>query len=145
MKTFLDNAGRTWTVNINVFTVRRVKDLLSVNLLEAIEGKLLEQLSTDPILLCDVIYAICKPEADAQQVTDEEFGRAMGGDAIDRAATALLEDLIDFFPEGRRGVLAKALAVFKKLESKAIEVVTAKLDSPELEKELNDLLTAHGD
>ena len=32
MKTFVDNAGRTWTVQINVEAIKRVRELLSVNL-----------------------------------------------------------------------------------------------------------------
>jgi len=83
MKTFNDNAGRTWTVAINVECIKRVKTLLSVNLLDAIEGKLIEQLVSDPVLLCDVIYAICKPEADTKEVSDEEFGRAMASKRLD--------------------------------------------------------------
>mgnify|MGYP005827549127 CR=1 FL=1 len=47
MKTFTDNAGRTWTIQVNVDAIRRVRDLLKVNLLEVVEGKLLEQLISD--------------------------------------------------------------------------------------------------
>src|SRR5262245_66118902 len=98
VKTFNDNAGRTWTVAINVDAIKRVRGLLSVDLLEVVEGKLIETLIRDPILLCDVVYAVCKPEADAKHVSDEDFGRAMSGDAIDHATKALLEDLVDFSP-----------------------------------------------
>jgi hypothetical protein len=83
MRTFNDNAARSWTVQINVDAIKRVRDLVKVNLLEVVEGKLIEQLVSDPILLCDVIYAVCKPEADAKSVTDVDFGKAMAGDAID--------------------------------------------------------------
>ena len=31
-----------------------------------------------PFFLVDVLFAVCKPEADAKGITDEEFGRAMG-------------------------------------------------------------------
>jgi len=139
MKTFVDNAGRTWTVAINVDAIKRVRDLVDVNLLEVIEGKLLERLIGDPVLLCDVIYSVCKPEADAKSaggVTDTDFGRAMAGDAIDGATTALLEDLVDFFPQGRRRVLAKALAKLRKFETAALSAVEVRLDSPELERRM---------
>ena len=136
MKTFVDNAGRTWTVAINVDAIKRVRDLSSVNLLEVIEGKLLEKLIGDPILLCDVIYSVCKPEADAKSITDVDFGRAMAGDAIDGATTALLEELVDFFPQGRRRVLSKALAKLRKFETAALNAVEVRLDSPELDKRL---------
>jgi len=92
MKTFTDNAGRTWTVAINVDAIKRVRDLLEVDLLEVLDGKLIEKLYRDPVLLCDVVYTACKPEADARSVTDEDFGRAMAGDAIEHAAKALLEE-----------------------------------------------------
>lgn len=136
MKTFVDNAGRTWTVAINVDAIKRVRDLAQVNLLEVIEGKLLERLIGDPVLLCDVIYSVCKPEADAKTITDVDFGRAMAGDAIDGATTALLEELVDFFPQGRRRVLSKALAKLRKFETAALSAVETRLDSPELERRL---------
>jgi len=140
MKTFGDNTGRTWTITINVDAIKRVKSLLSVNLLDAIVGKLLEQLSSDPVLLCDIIFAICKPEADAKSISDEDFGRAMAGDAIDLATTALLEELCDFFPSGRRQLLKKALAKLRKLESMVMTANNDRLDSQELEKLLSEMI-----
>lgn len=144
MHTFIDNAGRTWTVAINVDAIKRTKDLAGVNLLEVIEGRLLDRLTTDPILLCDVIYCVCRPEADAKSISDSDFGRAMGGDAIDAATAALLEELVGFFPQGRRKVLAKALAKLKKLEAAALSAVEAKLDSPELEQRMAAQLASLG-
>lgn len=140
MKTFNDNAGRSWTVQVNVDAIKRVRDLAQVNLLEVIEGKLLEKLIGDPVLLCDVIYCLCKPEADGKGISDVDFGRAMGGDAIDGAMTALLEELVDFFPQARRKVLAKALAKLRKLEMAALAAVETRLDSPELEREMTEKL-----
>ena len=136
MRTFTDNAGRTWTLAINVDTIRRVRSLVDVDLLEAVEGKLIERLASDPILLCDVVYVICKPEADGRSITDEDFGRAMAGDAIDLATTSLLEELVDFFPKSRRQLLSKALSKFRHLETKAIELVNKQLDDPQLEQKL---------
>ncbi len=136
MRTFNDNAGRTWTIAINVDTIRRVRSLVSVDLLEAVEGKLIERLAGDPILLCDVIYVICKPEADSRSITDEDFGRSMAGDAIEHATTSLLEELVDFFPKSRRQLLSKALVKFRHLETKAIELVNQQLDDPLMEQKL---------
>ena len=56
MRTFVDNAGRTWTVAVNVDAIKRVRTLCNVNLLEIVEGDLLGRLANDPILLCDVLY-----------------------------------------------------------------------------------------
>jgi hypothetical protein len=140
MKTFTDNAGRTWTVAISIDSIKRVKGLLSVNLLDAIEGKLLERLVADPVLLCDILYVLCKPQADAAGVSDEDFGRAMAGDAIEAATTAFLEELADFFPKGKRELLQKALGKLRKLQAMALSAAGERLDSPELEEQLREMI-----
>jgi len=145
MKTFKDNAGRTWTVSVDVAAIKRVRSMLDVDLMEAVDGKLFERLVSDPIMLCDVIYVLCKPDADAQSVSDEDFGRAMAGDALDHATTALLEELVGFFPQARRRLLAKALSKLKTLEARAMDVADKKLDSPELEAQLEAALESIGD
>ena len=141
MKTFKDNAGRSWTLIVNVAAIKRVRSLLDVNLMEAVEGDLLEQLSTDPILLCDVVYVLCKPEADQQNVTDEQFGQAMAGDAIEHATTALLEELVDFFPLARRRVLQKALTKLKAVEEKAARYAEAALNDPKFDAQIDAALS----
>lgn len=145
MKTFKDNADRTWTVTVNVDAIKRVRSLLSIDLMEAVEGKLIERLIGDPVLLCDVIYCVCKDDADAKGITDEEFGRAMAGDAIELATTALLEELVDFFPQGKRQLLRKALAKLETLQETMLTVVSERLDSPELDAQLLAELRKLGD
>ena len=146
MHTFKDNADRDWQLAINVTAIKRVKDLLDVDLLEVTGVELLGRLAADPVLLCDVIYCVCKPQADAQGVSDEDFGRAMGGDAIDTATTALLEELVDFFPSRRRELLRTALGKLRGLESKALAAAQARLDNPKLEQRMEkDLQKAFED
>lgn len=135
MRTFVDNAGRTWTVTLNVDAIKRVRGLLNVNLLEIVEGTLIERLVRDPVLLCDVVYAVCKPEADARHVTDEEFGRAMGGDAIEHATTALLEELVAFCPSPRdRANLGRVLTATRRMMDRARDLIEQRLDSGILER-----------
>lgn len=138
MKTFTDNTGRPWQVAINVDAVKRVKGLLSIDLMDATEGKLLERLIGDPILLCDIIYALCKPQADASGISDEDFGRAMAGDAIEAATAAMLEELVDFFPSRRRALLGKAVGKLRNLEAMVMTAAENRLDSPELERQLQE-------
>jgi hypothetical protein len=144
MKCFKDNQNRNWTIVVNVATVKRVRSLLDINLLDVVKldannkpnVDLLEQLASDPVLLCDVIYCICKPEADAQNISDEDFGVAMGGDAIEHATTALLEELVDFFPEAKRLVLRKLMNAGEKVKNQMERALKLELDNPKLEREL---------
>jgi hypothetical protein len=151
MKCFKDNQNRNWTIVVNVATVKRVRSLLDINLLDVVKldannkpnVDLLEQLASDPILLCDVIYCICKPEADAQKISDEDFGAAMGGDTIEHATTALLEELVDFFPEAKRLVLRKLMNAGEKVKIQMEKALKLELDNPKLERELEKQVTQY--
>ncbi len=140
MKTFKDNQLREWSISVDVAAIKRVKSLLDVNLLDIVDGELLEKLVTDPVMLCDIIYCLVKPEADQKEVSDEEFGRAMGGDSLDHATAALLGELVGFFPKGKRQVLGKAVEKLRTFEARAVEVARKRLDSPELEEQFEAAL-----
>ena len=144
MKTFSDTTGRIWSIAVNVDAVKRVRDLLNEDLLDV--KQILERLMVDPILLCDVIYCICKPQADMEGVSDEQFGQAMGGDSILHAKRALLGELVDFFPSAAdRENLKAAIAKFDNLAQRAAELIRQRLESPSLSREIEAALGKVGD
>ena len=112
MRVFKDTAGREWSLALNVYAVKKVRDLLSLDLLD-LGGSdkpgdgLLFRLIADPVLLVDLLYVVCKDQADKEGVTDEQFGQAMSGDVIDAASKAFLEELPDFTPSPRDRARAK--------------------------------------
>ena len=136
MKSFTDNKGRTWTLEVTVATVKRVRALCKVDLYSIVEldknnkpsAELLERLSSDPVLLVDVLYAVCKPQADKLGITDEDFGEAMAGDAIEYATNALLEEIIDFFPEAKRVVMQRILSASRRFSDAARKKLEAELN-----------------
>jgi len=131
MHAFKDNQNREWTVEINVAALKRVRGLTDVDLMQAIEGSggLIERLVRDPVLLCDVIYAVCKPQADERGVADEAFGEAMAGDAIEHATAALLEELVSFCPSPRdRANLGRVLKATRDVMDKARDLVEQRID-----------------
>ena len=136
MKNFVDVAGRVWVVDVNVATIKRVRAVAGVNLLEVVEGDLIERLSGDPILLADVLYAVCQPQALRDNISDEQFGEALAGDVISLATAAMLDSLVAFFPEPRRRLLEKAAAKYRQVQDKAMAMIEAKLESPQLETRL---------
>ena len=149
MKTFTDNEGRQWTVAVHIASVKRAKGLAGVDLMGALDSGLIERFIRDPVLLCDVIYAVCKPEADERGVSDEEFGRAMAGDAIEHATEALLEEIVSFSPNPRdRAVLGKVLKATQSAMDRARDLVETRLDSGELDRAIDEALAEaerHGD
>lgn len=144
MRTFQDSAGRTWTVAVNVDAVKRVRDLLKEDLLDI--EQTLPRLLVDPILLCDVVYYVCKPQADAEKISDVDFARAMAGGTIAQAKAALVEELVDFFPEpSQQEMLRLAIAKYGELAERTKEVIKARLNSPALTREIEAALSAVGD
>jgi hypothetical protein len=134
---FTDNEGCDWVVSINVATVKRVRSMLDVDLLEILGGKLLDRLIVDPVLLVDVVYVVCKPEADDAAINSEEFGRRMSGDAIAAATRALLEALASFFPSPKdRANLRAVLTATDKALDTARDRVAEELASGILDRAL---------
>ncbi|MEL6741643.1 MAG: hypothetical protein AAFP26_13380, partial [Planctomycetota bacterium] len=131
-KTFTDNAGRDWVIEINVASLKRIKGLTGTDLIGlavSMDTSVAEKLASDPILLCDVLYAACKPQADEREISDEEFGRAMAGDAIESATVALLEDIVGFCPSPRdRAALGRVLSAMRDARNKARDLVDQNLD-----------------
>ena len=142
MKTFTDSAGRAWTLALTIDAAKRVKSLLDVNLLELEAGDppLLTRLGTDVILLCDTIFALVKPQADAAGVTDEQFAAAMGGDAILAAQTAFYGELVDFFRKLGRTDLAKAVDAQRRMIDLAVQRIETRIDRLDLEAAIETTL-----
>jgi len=142
MKTFTDNAGRTWTVALNVTTLKRVKSLCGVDVLDSVNdgGKLLNRLSSDPVLLCDVIFALCKDQAVAKEISDQDFGCAMAGDSIESATTAFLEELVDFFRGEKRKTLQRSIARVARYEEKFLKAVQLKLEDPKMDEAVDRVI-----
>lgn len=141
MHSFTDEKGRAWSVVVTVDTVRRVRQLAGVDLMQVIKGPLLEELAGDPVRLVDVLFAICKPQADAGKVTDQDFGQSLAGDSIDAATMALLGAIADFFPSPTRKLLRqlidagrasqeKVSALMEHHVSKAIAAMDAAASTP---------------
>lgn len=141
MRTFTDTAGRTWTVTVNTDAIKRVRGLTDVDLLGLLEGGLLERFYRDPILVCDVVYALCKPQADQHDLGESAFLQAMAGDAIDHALQALLEEVVDFCPSRRdRDTLRHVLEATQKGMDRARDLIEARLQSGHLDQAVEHAL-----
>lgn len=147
MHTFTDNAGRVWTIVINVATIKRVRAFLNVDLARLFDdgAKPLGELLADPVQLADVLYCLCKDEADRHSVTDMDFGAALAGDCLAQAADAFVDELIDFFPHVRgRENLRKLIQASRNLTDKLLEHAEAELSNVDIEREANRLIDSFG-
>ncbi len=130
MKPFKDRESTEWKVDINIDTIKSVRDLLKVDLLLIGEDPALHnQLSTNPVFLVDLLYVVCKEQAEEREVDDRAFGRRMKGDAIEDAADALISELVDFFPKGKRTALQKAIEKATAVQTLAMERAVREIDA----------------
>ncbi|MCS7168066.1 MAG: hypothetical protein RMI91_11980 [Gemmatales bacterium] len=105
----------------------------------------LGQLLGDPVKLVDVLYVLCQDEANARQVSDEDFGRAMFGDAAHRATEAFLQQLIDFFPSPRGPqALTTILTEARNVRQRIIERAEAVLANFDADREANKPMHSFG-
>jgi len=152
MHSFKDNEGREWHLAVNVATVKRLRQSeLAVDLLDLVDGRepersLLVRLAADPVLLVDVLYVICQPEAEKRGVSDVEFGEAMAGEVIDRATEALLAEITDFTPNRRdRQRLRRGLEKIEAMMETGRTILDERLEAADLDGELRKLLRTAGE
>lgn len=145
VRQFTDCEGRTWRVRITVDEVKRCREQLGIQILDATnpQADLCGRLSTDPELLVNVLYVVCRQQADERGLSDEQFGRSMAGDAIWEASTALLEAVADFFPSpaqraARHKLIERSTRIVRLLERRLDEVAS----DGEIDRQIDSLFAA---
>lgn len=136
-KTFRDSENRQWDIAIDVVTIKRVRDALDVNLLELAneESKLPERFN-DPVFCVDVLYVLCRDQADSHNIDDIAFGRALTMDAIEEASDALMEGVVDFFRRDVRIAYRKVLDATRKVRKAQAKKLTETMESPDFDRML---------
>ena len=137
---FTDSQDRAWDLTITVAALQRCKNLAGIDLAAKVEGDLFDVLADDPILLCNTLAAIVKPQMDSRGIDDEGFAAGLGGDTIDDAAAALIEALVYFFRNRHGGIVAKIARKRKTLNKMANRAVDAYIDSGQIERRLKKVL-----
>jgi hypothetical protein len=141
-QSFKDEAGRLWEVRVNVASIKRVKSLIGLDMYALIKDGLapFRELIADPEKLVNVLYCLCKPQADALGVTDEQFGELMAGDVLFAAIDAFVESYADFTPDQKaRATLRTAFQKAKQVQDLLIERAArgvASLDPEEIVRSL---------
>lgn len=140
MRKFQDSKDRFWEVEIHVGTLRLLKKLLGVDLALITSLAGLAKIVEDPIALVDVLYVVCKSQADAAGVTDEQFGQGFSGDSLLEGADAFIQSWIDFQADpGGREVLRETVKQARLAQAACFDrahVSLKKLDIPQIANEI---------
>ena len=150
MKSFVDKNGKSWDIELNIGTARKIKSRCNLDIENIItvdkqnnpqDVSALERLAMDSILLFDVIFVLCENQIKADGITEEDFAELFNGEVIEAATDALVEEIINFSRPAKRKVLTRLWAIGKNFSKKAGEKMQQTLDSPEFEKEVEKVLT----
>ena len=147
MRVFKDGEGRPWVVAVNVTAIKRVRAHLEIDLYALLDGDYagLDRLLKHPVDLVNVVYVLCMDEAGKRGVSDEDFGRAMYGDAILSATDAFTGELADFFPDPRRReALRKVLAKAGLVTDRILERLDETIEAIDPDRLANDLIVSSG-
>lgn len=128
MRTF-EGFGYTWQLALTFYSVGRVKQLTSTDLLDEDS---MQRFAADLGEHCNVIYALVLPQAEQRNITEQQWGEGFA-ECYESAMAAFAEELVDFFRRVSRPALAtlanRMLTARPTLETQA----AAKLDGPGLE------------
>lgn len=148
MKSFADAKGQTWTIEINVTSLQRVRAVTGLDLTKLVDKQadVFPKLAGDLFVLFDVLAELLRPQLEAKGMTAEQFGESLDEEAAERAVTALIEGILDFFQEGKRMLLKRAFAKVTQAaqhrRATTLNTALQKVESPEFDQALETALAA---
>jgi len=138
--------GKEWVIDVTYLTVKRVRDLCGVNVLDIcnLDKESLSGWVADDLKVLEVVCAVVRPQLAAIDMADDEFFAACDGQVLKDAVERLMDEVSDFFQEPRKGLVKK---VIKKLRetSRSMEVQAEKaIDLALSQCDFEEALKTHG-
>lgn len=107
---FKDLEGREWSVRLDIAAARRLREAGHDIVDYEQAGETIADLFNDEIALGEAVYAICRSQADARDVSEESFLSSLNGECVAKAREALFAAMPDFFSGPKRDVITAMLA-----------------------------------
>ena len=143
--TFKDKKDRSWTFDITVDTIKRVRQFCDVDLMEVGGANFLENVVADEIKMVNMFFIILEDQAKEQNISDEDFGKALAGDEIDDASLAFMEGLTNFFRPSKREAAKKLLAKTNQIADEMFKKAGLEADQIDPEKEVTKYIESMKD
>lgn len=137
MATFKDAEGREWSVRITTGGLTAVREATGVKIGDLLGSQLagFKALVSDIEQLVNVVWVLVRSQHPG--VTDEQFGAALGGDAVEDLASAFYQAVVDFSPRQSRRPLLAVMTKAAEVEAKAAELMMRKVAAIDPEKMLS--------
>lgn len=130
-----------FTLAINVAAMKRVRAALGFDLAQAMNPLGFSALLADLPQFVDVLYVLVREQCQAADLTDEQFGELMAGEALHGAITAFEDQIVSFCPSPTQRRVYEA---WRDRARERLDEAATQATSPEamaaLDQTLNDLL-----
>lgn len=145
MPSFSDKSGRSWSLEMTIGAVDRVKRGTNgrINLLHPeglIDGQQLQLiLISDLLEFWEVLFLLVEPQCKADGITAEQFGDLMSADCLVEAQAVFWREWSDFFRKLQRLELATALEKmlsWTMLAKEKLKTALKKLPSQQLDHQV---------
>ena len=148
MQTFKDRTGQDWIVEITIGAIKRVLALAKIDLREPAvpygEHKiaLSAAIELDTLLMADVLYAVCYPQAQDRGINQEAFYDLLGSDTMQAAHQALFREWADFFRRSGNSQMATVLEKQMAFLDRVVETTRQKWQESKAEETLDKILSS---
>lgn len=140
MSSFIDQANREWSVNIDAILIDRVREEADPKFLlnDTDEDNTAKRLANDPSLFCHTIFVLCEKQRNERGVTLDDFYREVigNGEAIEAAGEALQQAIANFTSPRKRQFIEAITKKEREVEDLAMQRALAKVNDPALAEKI---------
>jgi len=132
---FKDNQERTWSIDLTVGAVKRIRSVLSIDLLD-LRDDTFTRLASDILLMHDLVWLLCEEQATKRGIGEEEFGAAVVGDPLSDAIGVVMGAIPGFFHAAKKSLITTAVQKSKAMREKAEELTAKTLADTALDQRI---------
>ncbi len=137
---FTDTREREWRLELNYALAKRLRDITGLDFVNYHDGQALLAIHESDEKLVQVLWLLCQERAIELGVDEEDFGRGLGGEALEAAITALEEALVNFSRPAKRQAIEAIREKAHELVTAQQKLATSKIRSPKFQQAMEKKL-----
>jgi hypothetical protein len=119
--------GCEWTITLTIGLVAELKRSIKIDLMSDASAGDLFKLCSDPTLLAECLWLLCKKQAETLQVTREQFDSDLDGDTLDKGWAAIKSAYLETKRPAIRQALSEAIAKQESALERGMTAIATKL------------------
>lgn len=140
----LANNGQAFTLELDTPLIREVRKELDIDLVASdMSGE--AKAASDIATLVDVLWILCREQAEKNGISADVFGRGIKGDSWEAAVLALRRAIAFFSPSSSRSIRLAQIAAEERLQRAGAAAALAKMTDEKAMKAIEDQITAEVD